>query len=159
MKNRTNENRRGFTLAELTVVLAVMTIVAALAIAFSSMISERRAQSQARLDAMNDISVAEKTIENWIQKNAAITVESAQLSTEGSSIGAQDGTLSIGKNAVYTFERVKEITFSQEKKIQENNNQPTIEHTIYFCKVAYTLTESDTPEYYTFCVYKQTVTS
>ena len=151
MPIRTNANRRGFTLAELTVVLAVMTIVAALAVSFSSLISERRAESQARLDAMNDISVAEKTIENWIQKNAAITVEDTKLSTEGSSIGAQDGTLFIGENAVYTFDQVKEITFS--------SSRTDGGYTIYFCKVAYTLTKNDTIEYYTFCVYRQPVTS
>ena len=148
MKNRTNANRRGFTLAELTVVLAVMTIVAALVITFSSMIATRRAESQARLDAMNDISVAENTIESWIQKNEITKTESNRLSAGENTICAKDGKLFIGENAVYTFERVKKIAFSS--ATDENG------HTLYFCKVAYTPHTDDTEDaYYTFCVYKR----
>ena len=149
MKKRTNVKKRGFTLAELTVVLAVMTIVTALVITFSSMIATRRAESQARLDAMNDISVAENTIESWIQKNEITKTESNRLSAGENTICAKDGKLFIGENAVYTFERVKEITFDAWAKDG---------HTIYFCKAAYAHAKNDTIEYYTFCVYKQAVT-
>ena len=148
MKGQSNKKRRGFTLAELTVVLAVMTVVATLAVTFSSLLSDRRAQSQAGLDAMTDISVAESTIGEWIQSNAvAMNADGeAVLTAEGEkNIRAENGRLYIDGMVVYTFKRVSSITFARQEKDG---------HTIYFCSAAYTLPKRAETKYYTFCVYK-----
>ncbi len=141
--------KRGFTLTELTVVLAVMAIVATLAVTFSSLISKRRAESHARLAAMQDISVAESMIEGWIKSNEP-TVTERELTVESNperSVRAENGTLYINGEAAFAFDRVTDITFST----QTNG----VGHTIYFCSVAYTLPEADEEENYTFCVYKE----
>lgn len=152
MKRRLDEKRRGFTLTELAVVLAVMAIVTALSLTFSSLLSERSKEGEALLEAMNDIAVAESAIESWLNKNTEIEIESgaALKSTDGTrSVKIEGGKLFVNENAIYTFERVTDMTFAK----QEQN-----ENTIYFCSVAYTLPKQAEKENYTFSVYKQTVT-
>lgn len=143
--------KRGFTLTELTVVLAVMAIVATLTVTFSSLISKRRAESHARLEAMQDISVAESMVEGWIKNHvpevSAQTLTAADDTSK--TLAVEDGILKINGASVYTFERVTDITFSEQKEDENSNN-----HILYFCSVAYMLPGSDEEEHYTFCVYK-----
>ena len=61
-------NRRGFTLAELTIVLAVLVIVSAMVVSFTAMVSNSRQLSTARLEALGDVRVAETLIENFINE-------------------------------------------------------------------------------------------
>lgn len=146
-----SRKKRGFTLTELTVVLAVMAIVATLTVTFSSLISKRRAESHATLEAMQDIAVAEETVEAWIKRNnvTAFTESDRLLAEGGASIEVSEGKLVIGGETVYSFERVTSITFKSE---ETNGN------TIYYCSAAYTLPRSEEEMLYTFCVYKQAVT-
>ena len=47
-------NRRGFTLTELVIVLAVLAIVSTMVISFTAMVTNSRQLSSARLDALGD---------------------------------------------------------------------------------------------------------
>ena len=72
-----NARRRGMTLTELTVVLAVVAIVAALVSTYVVMLTQRLRTATATLNAMQDISVVTSITENFIDavaKDEDITV-------------------------------------------------------------------------------------
>ena len=146
-------NRRGYTLAELTVVLAVLVIVSAMVVSFTAMTNNSRRISEARLEALQDIRVAEAIIENFIEGNKITTkfkeengkvvpVENT-LTAGGNSLvfNETDKTLTVSGGTKYTLERVKSITFDY---YGENTEK------IYYCTITYMVGNQ---EYnYTFCV-------
>lgn len=123
-----NTKKRAFTLAELAVVLAVIAIAATMVVTFTSLVSNRRAEAQARLDALNDIKVAEALIENYIEEKGDTNI----------SFDAESGLNINGKE--HKLERVTDISF----KVSEN--------TLYYCTLKYKVAKSE--ETYTFCVLK-----
>lgn len=64
--NKYNRGRRGATLAELAIVIAVIAIVAVMVTSFIVMIDGSRDISQMKLEAMQDIVLAESVIESFI---------------------------------------------------------------------------------------------
>ncbi len=58
--------KRGFTLAELSVVLALIGIVVALTVTFTTMLSNRAAQSQAYDKVLQDLPNIEFSIKSWL---------------------------------------------------------------------------------------------
>ena len=71
-----SNNRRGFTLAELSIVLAVLAIVLTMVVSFTAMTNNSRQLSEARLEALQDIRVAEAIVENFIEGKSSITINS-----------------------------------------------------------------------------------
>ena len=67
-----NTNRRGFTLTELAVVLAVLGIVSAMVVSFTVSVNGSRQLSSARLDAMSDVGVAESFVNDFIERNGGV---------------------------------------------------------------------------------------
>ncbi len=137
-------NRRGFTLAELTIVLAVLVIVSAMVVSFTAMVSNSRQLSTARLEALGDVRVAETLIENFIEGNEDITVSDDKTTlTAGEStlLFDENGNLVVGNGGSITLERVKSITFDY----YGNNTDG-----IYYCTVVYTVGDKDFN--YIFCV-------
>ena len=136
-------NRRGFTLAELTVVLAVLVIVSAMVVSFTAMVSNSRQLSTARLEALGDVRVAETLIENFMEGNEDVTVIDNNTLTAGEStlLFDENGNLVIGNGGSITLERVKSITFDY-----HGNNTDGI----YYCTVVYTVGEKEFS--YIFCV-------
>ena len=59
--------KRGFTLAELSVVLAVIAIVSTVVISFTAMVTQRSRISKAQLDALHDIELIEALVEAHIE--------------------------------------------------------------------------------------------
>ena len=154
-------NRRGFTLTELTVVLAVLTIVLTMVVSFTAMINNSRQISSARLEALQDIQVAETVIERFIEGNE-ITTE-FKNNAEGNPIpvntlkASDNKTIGLEENegrnvlvikkgedvdTTITLERVESITFDYYGEGTEK---------IYYCKIIYTVGNHDYD--YTFCVY------
>ncbi|MBQ8414378.1 MAG: type II secretion system protein [Clostridia bacterium] len=144
-------NRRGFTLAELTVVLAVLVIVSAMVVSFTAMVSNSRQLSTARLEALGDVRVAETLIENFIEGNADVKVIDDNTLTAGEStlLLDENGNLVIGNGGSITLERVKSITFeyygNNTDEYYGNNTDG-----IYYCTVVYTVGDKDFN--YIFCV-------
>ena len=91
-----NTKKRAFTLAELAVVLAVIAIATTMVVSFTALVGNRRAVAQAKLDALNDIKVAEALIENHIEYNG------------NTGISFDKGDLTVGTNAI-TLEKVTGI--------------------------------------------------
>ena len=67
-----NTYKRGFTLTELAVVLAVLGIVSAMVVSFTVSINGSRQLSSARLDAMSDVGVAESFVNDFIERNGGV---------------------------------------------------------------------------------------
>lgn len=64
-----NETKRGMTLVELTVVLAVIAIVSTLVVTFVLMLSEESRLASARLNALEEIELVESLTETWLEDN------------------------------------------------------------------------------------------
>lgn len=157
-------NRRGFTLTELTVVLAVLTIVLTMVVSFTAMINNSRQISSARLEALQDIQVAETVIERFIEGNEITT--KFENNAEGNPIpvntlkASDNKTIGLEENegrnvlvikkgedvdTTITLDRVKSITFDYYGDNTEG---------IFYCTIEYKVGNQDYD--YTFCVYSYT---
>ena len=163
MKNKNNK-RRGATITELLVVIAVIAIAAGMVATFSTMVSANRELSQARLDALQDIKLAETVIENFIEdaennkdenRDVAISYPKGDetdpvyslINGAGDILKFENGALNIypGKDSTtnpltINLETVTEITFD----VLGNDDK------IYYCTITYDI--GGTPFDYTFCV-------
>ena len=61
-----NTAKKAFTIAELTIVLALITIVSGMVISFSTLVDKRKDSAQANLDLISDINNARVTLTNWL---------------------------------------------------------------------------------------------
>lgn len=158
--NSKNKAVRGFTLTELTIVLAVLVIVSTMIVSFTVMVSNSRELSSARLDALDDVRVAEALIEKFIEGNKITTsfedenkvpitvenkLESTNKSIEFSKLENDENKLVITDSGnvetTITLERVTKITF----EYYGNNTDG-----IYYCTIGYIVGNHNYD--YTFCV-------
>ena len=139
----TRNTRRAFTLTELTVVMAVLAIVLVLVTSFTAMVTGSRELSAARLEALQDIRVAETIIENFIEGNGAVeySVNSLTAGENTLAFNPESKTLVVKDGATLTLERVESITFDTYGEDAEK---------IYYCTIHYTVGDHDYD--YTFCV-------
>ena len=137
-------NRRGFTLVELTLVMAVLAIVLVMVTSFTAMVTGSRELSAARLKALQDIRVAESIIENFIEGNNGVSIENSTLKAGENTLAfnPESKTLVVKDGASLTLERVESITFDTYGEDAEK---------IYYCTIHYTVVDHDYD--YTFCVY------
>ena len=147
-----NQKKRGFTLSELAIVLAVLAIVTTMVVSFNTLMHHRRAVSQAKLDVMNDIKLAEVLIENFLEeneiegrniKNGDADVADTKITASEKNLEFSGHDLTVGTSKV-TLEKVTDITFVFKT---ENTNGK-----IYFCTIDYTVPGKDSTDSYTFCV-------
>ena len=149
---KTKNLRRGATLTELMVVIAVIAIVAVMVVSFSAMVSGGREMAQAKLDALQDIRLAESVIENFIEENNGnITFEkneneeNIKVKCGEESISFMGGYLVVirdGNTSLITLETVDSVTFEKYEKGTD---------AIYYCTITYDIGGTN-PERYTFCV-------
>ena len=159
-------NRRGFTLVELTVVMAVLAIVLVLVTSFTAMVSNSRELSAARLEALQDIRVAETIIENFIEGNNGVSIKNSTLKERTSTLEFYEGdTLIAGESklafdegekalclngeAILTLKRVESIKFEFANYGGSADN--IYSDKIYYCRINYTVGGHGYD--YTFCVY------
>ena len=154
-----NAKIRGMTLTELTVVLAVLAIVAALVSTYIVMLTQRLRTATATLNAMQDISVVTSITENFIDAVAKdektlgnpIDDGSALCNTEGEvtySLSFSGGTIT----AVYP-NLDENITFHSD--VIENISFYTDDGDLFFVTVTYKIPTSKTEfrtETFTFTV-------
>ena len=142
-------NRCGFTLTELSVVLAVLAIVLTMVVSFTAMINNSRQISSARLEALQDIQVAETVIERFIEGKSSITFnvnaeETTLTDNESNTLtfNKANKTLALSGGATITLERVESITFDYYGEGTEK---------IFYCTIKYNVGNQNYD--YTFCVY------
>jgi len=150
--------KRGFTLAELTIALAVLAIVVVVVSSFTAMIMANTASTTEKLSAINDISGIETVVENWIARNAkdgaSFTVENGQILAK---IGEETYDIVFANNKIISYypepeidvihdtKTVKKITFDRVVKNGDELFLCTIDYTLNFKKRVY-------EKQYTFCV-------
>lgn len=150
--NKYNRGRRGATLAELAIVIAVIAIVAVMVTSFIVMIDGSKDISQMKLDAMQDIVLAESVIENFIENSAndgktIVVNEQSLMAQEVGSVKFLNGFLAVSYNddsredVVLELETVTGIKFST---LDGGND------VLYYCTITYDIGGTDFD--YTFCV-------
>lgn len=65
-----NRKRRGVSIAEMCIVLAVLAITGTVVVTFTAMVGARSSASVARLNAAEDIEVSQIMMENWADRMA-----------------------------------------------------------------------------------------
>ena len=89
--------KKGFTLTELTVVLALVAIVSGMVVSFAAMISARTKLSTARLNAMSDLELVESVTEAWMDSMA---LSGADISSTVDELKAGEYNLSFYENTL-----------------------------------------------------------
>ena len=160
MRNKL-KSRKGATLAELVIVLAVVVIAAGMVVSFSSMMHGAQGISNARHEALQDVRVAEALIESFIENNAdKVEIEKGGAGSKGDilysfiKLGSDgDGNALIyviqgeGENSdikpVISLKSAKSISFVEEKGTND---------TLYYCTITYSVADAPHSYTYTFCV-------
>ena len=58
--------KKGMTLAEIVVVLAVVAIVSTIVVSFSLMVNRKAQISRNKVDVVGEITLVEKLVDNWV---------------------------------------------------------------------------------------------
>lgn len=152
-------SKRGMTLAEIMVALAVVAVMITLVVSFAVMLGDRVDISGARLEAQQDMDLLESGAEGWIssmtQSGAAYSADGGNLTAK---IGEEEYTLSFvyssltgtrpdGSSLTVRTERVKSAEF----QVEQNGGDA-----LFFCTVTYEIPQagSNVPavETHTFCI-------
>ena len=124
-KNRNGiGGKRGFTLVELSVALALLAILTAMIVSFSVLVSGYAKDGRAVADRVEDCTQAKEAILSYVRardvKDAYFTIaeDSLSASSDGSSVSFRDGTLTlVGEITLTGLDTLDSITFDQSGKI------------------------------------------
>ena len=134
------KSRRGMTLAELMVSVAVVAIMAVMVVSFATLLSGRTADNNENLAFQQDLALAQAQVEGWMAANTGETLSldnKAVTAEEGDTLSFAYHTLTAGENSI-TLDTVESVTF---ELVDKNPDY------LLFCTV--TSTDGQT---YTFCV-------
>ena len=157
---KTKNLRRGATLTELMVVIAVIAIVVVMVVSFSAMVSGGREMAQAKLDALQDIRLAETIIESFIEDNAnnpdkVIVVDQEVLSAKYKENEEKVDTVKLNGNFLTVVYDPDEGKSSIVLELQSVTGIKFADHgtddKIYYCTITYNVGGTNN-ESYTFCV-------
>ena len=163
------KRRRGFTLSELCIVLALVAIAGTIVTSFCLVVHRRSVISRARLDIVNEINVVETYVERWVDKmyenGAKFSINEGVLTATIGTVdykatftdGVFNGALPDAEPMTYTTMRIESLTFDFESKNEgadgtENEGKGD---KIFFCTATALLPQvngEDKQEQYTFCV-------
>lgn len=104
----TKTGKKGATLVELCVVLALIAVVSGMVVSFALTISARTGLSAARLNAMGELELVESVTEGWMTR--AIN-EGSEFNRNDISFDSGEKTLTAGDVSV-RLEQVSNIEFS-----------------------------------------------
>ena len=151
-----NMRKKGMSLAEICVVLAVISIAALMVSSFTVMVGARSAVSAAKLKVMEDTALAESLLDGWVHQmtgaDAVIDVDSGTIYGVKDSViytvTLEDGMLTAplpeGKQMAVELTTVTAITV---QRAQSDGDA------IYFCTVTYPDPRGgDEEQTYTFCI-------
>lgn len=155
--------RRGVTMAELCIAIAVISIVSTMVVSFSVLVAERNNSANAKLETITDINFIETMVEEWFEKSennisyyqneTGIHISEATELDNVSKLGyssttdkviyfTNHNTLRLNDREIELSSNIEGIKFSK----AENSN-------LYYCTIEYeTRGYNNGPETYTFCV-------
>jgi prepilin-type N-terminal cleavage/methylation domain-containing protein len=136
------KSKKGMTLVELSVVLAVVAVISSMVISFSVLISRRSSAAGKRLDVMEDTAAIQTVVENWVDGRLTDGVgflvadggltAGEQTLTFDISTSTLKGTVPDGDDFIYYAQAVKNVTFEViNSTLQENSDF------IIFCTLSY----------------------
>ena len=159
--------KKGITLTEICVALAVLSIVSLVVVSFAAMATGRGATGTDKLKFMQDIELLEAVVDDWFDAvytgAGSVTVESAEPmakreleTTSGLTLQWNNGNLiavfpAEGGEPVsrtFQFEVITDVQF----EVKEN---PSKTDEIFFCTVTYVYRQGQNKEVektYTFCI-------
>ena len=160
MKGIRIKQKRGFTLSELCIVLALVAVVATIVTSFCLVVHQRSVISSARLNIVNEVNVVETFVERWVDKMSEkgatfSTSEDGTLTAtlEGVdykatfSEGVFNGAVPSGENGMtFSTTSIDSVVF----EVESQNGD-----TIFFCTATALLPQINgdaKEEIYTFCV-------
>jgi prepilin-type N-terminal cleavage/methylation domain-containing protein len=154
------KQKRGFTLSELCIVLALVAVVATIVTSFCLVVHQRSVISSARLNIVNEVNVVETFVERWVDKMSekgatfsiaedgtlTATLEGADYEATFSE-GVFNGAVPSGENGMtFSTTSIDSVVF----EIESQNGD-----TIFFCTATALLPQVNgdaKEEKYTFCV-------
>ena len=144
-------SRRGMTLAELMVTMAMVAIMIVMVVSFVTLITGHTQMNGQRLAFQQDYAVLKSQVEAWMDTNAGteLTWDNQvddtdwyrSVKAEGSTLSLQYNTLTAG-SYTYRVETIESVTFRLEVKGEDENR-----NYLLFCAVT-----GVNGEHYTFCV-------
>lgn len=157
---RKEKQKKGFTLSEVCVVLAVVGIVSAIVTSFCIVMHHRSNMSRARLDIVNEINVVETYVERWVDKmyenGAEFSINEGVLTATIGTVdykatftdGVFNGEVPADETMTFNTMRIESLEFD----CAENGGTGD---KIFFCTATALLPQvngEDKQEQYTFCV-------
>lgn len=137
------KSRRGVTLAELMVSLALVAIVIVMVVSFALLLSEKTRAGEDNLLFQQDFSVVKTGVEDWMSqmvgKELTTDTDGTALNAEGAGSLEFQGSVLSGSDIHTRLESVDSVTFELVEKSGDY---------LLFC----TVTRVDSEETYTFCV-------
>lgn len=160
MKGIRIKQKRGFTLSELCIVLALVAVVATIVTSFCLVVHQRSVISSARLNIVNEVNVVETFVERWvdkmsekgatfsISKDGTLTATLEGVDYEATfSEGVFNGAVPSGENGMtFSTTSIYSVVF----EVESQNGD-----TIFFCTATALLPQVNgdaKEEKYTFCV-------
>lgn len=125
--NKARKRTGGFTIAELSVVMALIAIITAMTVSFTVVMNDVTAQNRTQYDFLQDCAVVEDELTDWVALNdvsgAVFTVGQEGVLTvvtsgETSTVSIAGSVLSMGSEQAHNLEQVHgvgtigKITFS-----------------------------------------------
>ena len=139
------KSRCGVTLAELTIAMAVVSIVAIMVVSIATLVGDSSKDAQSKLDTMTDIALIESIVEGWIDgATDTIDISENSISYENDTdkfVSFDRGTLTINRQRISVGENIKSVKFYESD-----------DGSIYYCTIEYTVRGVNDLETYTFCV-------
>lgn len=128
IKNSVNDRRRskGSTLAELVIVLAVASIISTAVVSYAVMFNKRVKNHNEKLNLMQDMSIAQVFVENWIED---LIVENPTL--ENVKFEINDGVLSVEYSEIKKTVAVKSFSAINISYIENDGDY------LYYCTLTH----------------------
>ena len=120
-QNKKSVGKRGFTLVELSVVIALVAILATMTISFTVLMSDFANDSRAEYEYLEEHSNLKEALTTWLEENDvvgatfnAFTVESNDFYVNGTEkrVYFENGTLYLG-DETKSFDSIGGVTFAE----------------------------------------------
>ena len=177
MKNR----RKGVTLMEMTIVIAVIGIISTVVVSFTMMVSQRAAVGSGKMGALNEIEMTKAVVEAWVDKIDPTGKASIRFDTDSQDGDKLVADVSGSENRYYIYiqdgmlvaettkteaqtvealrcpaESIKDISFDVKERYDASDSTKVTDR-IIFCTLTYVIpkagvTVSTEEKELTFCI-------
>jgi len=159
MNSRNKSNRKGMSISEMCVVLAVVAIAALAVVSFTTMVSARSMASAIKLQALDSVTRTRIVVEQWANAMERNNAEEFTVAPDGTAltakIGGQEYTVTMSREHIAAqMPDGNELSLSVEQiEALEFDVMARAEDTLVFCTVTYRASKSAADNRsITFCI-------